>query len=84
MSKSLYSILKEQIEKELGIKVFGYVPFVKELVISSRHLGLVMPEEIDDFHSKLNKLASVLEQTIELDEILKMAGKSGELYYANT
>ncbi len=81
MSKSLYSIMKEQLEKELGIKVFGYVPFVKELMISSRHLGLVMPEEIEDFHSKLNRLADVFEETIELDEILEIAEKSGELYY---
>lgn len=81
ISKGLYSILKEQVEKEIGIKVFGYVPVLKELIISSRHLGLVMPEEIEDFHSKLNQLAEVLEETIALDEILELADQSEEFYY---
>jgi cobyrinic acid a,c-diamide synthase len=81
MSKSLYSIMKEQLEKELDIKVLGYVPFVKELVIESRHLGLVMPEELEDLHCRLDKLASILEETLELDKILQLAEKSGELYY---
>jgi cobyrinic acid a,c-diamide synthase len=81
MSKSLYTIMKEQIEKELQIKVFGYMPFVKELVMESRHLGLVMPEELEDFHSKLNKLAGIMEETIALDEILQMAHKTKEFYY---
>lgn len=81
MTKGLYGILKEQLERELGIKVLGYVPFLKELVIKSRHLGLVMPNEIEDFHKKLDKLAGVLEETLDLDEILQMADRSGELYY---
>ncbi|ABX41755.1 cobyrinate a,c-diamide synthase [Lachnoclostridium phytofermentans] len=82
MSQSLYMPIKEQIEKELGIKVLGYVPFAKELVIESRHLGLVMPEELEDFHSKLNKLAGIIEKTVNLDEILKIAKKAGDLSYS--
>lgn len=81
MSKNMYSMIKDQIEKELEIKVYGYVPFVKELVIESRHLGLVMPEEMEDFHIRLNKLADILEETIELDIILQMANQTGELEY---
>ena len=80
MSKSLYHVLKERLEKELGIKVFGYVPFVKELVIESRHLGLLMPKELDNLRDRLNKFAGVLEETIELDAILQGAEKATELY----
>jgi cobyrinic acid a,c-diamide synthase len=81
MSKSLYPSVKEQIEKELGVKVLGYVPFVKELVLESRHLGLVMPEEMKDFHKKLAELADIFEETIELDEIIRIAENSEEISY---
>jgi len=81
MSKNLYVEIKQQIEKELQVKVFGYVPVVKELMIESRHLGLITPDEVDGFHEKLNELAKLLEETIELDEILAVARKSSELSY---
>ena len=82
MSKNMYKIIKEQIENELDIKVLGYVPFVKELVIESRHLGLIMPEEMEDLHIRLNKLADIFEETVELDMILQMAEKAEELCYS--
>lgn len=81
MSKSMYAALKETLERELKIRAFGYVPYVKELVIESRHLGLIMPEEIGDFHSKLNKLADMLEETIAIDELLLWANRAKELSY---
>lgn len=81
MSKSLYDSIKVQIEKELSVKVLGYVPFLKELVFESRHLGLLMPEEIKDFNKKLTALADVFEETINLDEIMKLAESSKELFF---
>lgn len=82
MPESLYLPIKEQIEAVLLIKVLGYVPFVGELVIESRHLGLVMPAEIRDLHQKLEALAERLTQTLDLDEILQIAGTAGELAYS--
>ena len=48
MSPMLYPRMKEAAERELGISVFGYVPKVEDCVIESRHLGLVLPEEIPE------------------------------------
>lgn len=81
MPKSLYLPIKEQIEAELGIKALGYVPFVKELVIESRHLGLVMPGEMKDFRRRLTGLANIFEETLELDEIIKLAKNTGDVFY---
>ena len=41
MSPMLYPRMKELLEKELNIKVLGYVPKMDDCVIESRHLGLV-------------------------------------------
>ena len=44
MSKMLYPEIKKSIEENLDLKVLGYVPNLKDLVIESRHLGLVTPD----------------------------------------
>ena len=44
---SLYPDLKERIEEELPVRVLGYVPKAEDLVLESRHLGLVLPGEIE-------------------------------------
>ena len=55
MSPGLYPALKEEIEKETGIPVVGYVPKLTDCLIESRHLGLVLPCEIEDLKRKLEK-----------------------------
>jgi cobyrinic acid a,c-diamide synthase len=77
-----YPEVKEFIERETGIKVLGYLPNVKELVIESRHLGLVRPDEVDKLKEKLNKLADIVERTIDVDEIIRIANSAGDLTYS--
>ena len=76
ISKSYYTMLKPLIEEELPVKVMGYVPVEKEWEISSRHLGLVMPEEIPDMQKKMQKMAEKLEETVAVPEILKLADEA--------
>ena len=73
ISPMLYPRLKEMIESRLPVKVLGYVPEVKECVLESRHLGLVMPEEIGDLQEKVQEFAAVIEKTVDLDGILQLA-----------
>ena len=73
MSPMLYPRMKDLVEKETGIRVCGYVPKVEDCVIESRHLGLVLPHEIEDLKNRLFKLSEVLEKTVEIDTILAMA-----------
>lgn len=81
MSPMLYPRMKKLVEEELGIKVLGYVPKVEDCVIESRHLGLVLPEEIPELKARLLKLAEVLENSLEIEEILKLANEAPELQY---
>ena len=48
MSEGYYNIIKPLIERELKLTVLGYVPEQKELGFESRHLGLVIPDELED------------------------------------
>lgn len=79
MSPMLYPRMKKMVEEELGIHVYGYVPKVEDCQIESRHLGLVMPDEVEDLQRKLQRLAQVLEESLEIDGILALAGSALEL-----
>lgn len=79
VSSSMYSELKQLIEKELPVKVCGYVPRVSDCVIESRHLGLVTPGEIENLKDRLQKLAGILEETLDIDGILALAENASDL-----
>ena len=79
MSPMLYPRMKKLLEEELGVAVLGYVPKVEDCVIESRHLGLVLPEEIPELKDRLHKLAGVLEETLDIDRILELAGEAPDL-----
>ena len=78
MSEGAYAALKPQV-KELGIRPLGYVPRAPELMIESRHLGLVTPGEIEDLGQKLDALAALLERTVDMDGLLQLAAEAPAL-----
>lgn len=79
MSPMLYPRMKKLLEEELGVAVLGYIPKVEDCVIESRHLGLVLPDEIPELKDRLHKLAGVLEETLDIDRILELAGEAPDL-----
>ena len=79
MSPMLYPRMKELLERELDIKVLGYVPKVEDCVIESRHLGLVLPDEIPELKQNLQRLAEILEKTLDIDAIIRLAGSASEI-----
>ncbi len=78
-SASLYPMLKEKIEQELQVEVFGYVPKCPDFVLESRHLGLVTPTEVEKLQEKLTNLANLLEGTLDIEKILACANAAPEL-----
>lgn len=76
VSGMLYPRLKEMIERQLPVRVVGYVPYVPDCVLESRHLGLVTPDEITDLKERVEKLAEILETSIEWDVLDKIAGSN--------
>ena len=78
MSESVYTALKPEVEK-LGVRPLGYVPKAPEVMVESRHLGLVTPGEIEDLGQKLDALAALLERTVDMEGLLALAGSAPAL-----
>ena len=79
MSTMYYGTIKPLIEAELPVKVVGYVPDQKDGTLASRHLGLVMPQEIPDLRRSLNELTMMVTQTVSVDEMIAIAETAPEI-----
>lgn len=68
-----YEIIKPLIEKELHLSVTGFLPEKERFHLGSRHLGLVMPDELEDIRIKLAELSAEFEKTVSLTAIMRIA-----------
>lgn len=72
-SEKSYIHCKEAIERYTKIPCLGYVKKEEQLRISSRHLGLLQANEVKDLDEKLETLADMIEQTIDIKRIEDIA-----------
>ncbi|MGN1347121.1 MAG: cobyrinate a,c-diamide synthase [Eubacteriales bacterium] len=64
------------------LKTIGYLPKLPEdCILGSRHLGLVTAGEIDHLSEKLNKIADVCADTLDLDALIAAAESADWLDY---
>lgn len=70
---SHFQILKKAIEEGAGIPLIGRIPTDARFQLSSRHLGLQTSMEQDDLDEKLDYIADVIEEYIDLDQLLVLA-----------
>ena len=47
--------------------------------LESRHLGLVMPDEVENLQEQVNLLAETLQKTLDFEKILAIAEGAEEL-----
>ena len=71
ISEKFYKKIALEIEKELSIKVFGYIPVINDAIIKSRHLGLISPKEAD-FYNKLSLITQKLAENVDIDGIINI------------
>ncbi|MGM0653571.1 MAG: cobyrinate a,c-diamide synthase, partial [Bacillota bacterium] len=69
VSKKYYRLLKEQVENFTDLKVLGYLPPLESAGLKSRHLGLVQSVEIEELDQLIAKIAAVVKETIDLEEL---------------
>lgn len=81
ISKSFFDQIKPVIEEICGVFVLGYFPFQKDIEIESRHLGLKLPDEIQNIKEMAAKAAEKIAKTVDLEAILKIAEASEELSF---
>lgn len=79
VSAGMYPRMKQMIEDNLHIPVVGYAPVMEDVGMESRHLGLLMPNEIQDLREKLDRVADIFRETFDLDLMLKLAHDAPEL-----
>ena len=72
-SKSHYETIKDAIIKYTGVKVLGYLPKNIDFELPSRHLGLIPTIEMEQLEDKFLKLADIIEENIDLDELIKIS-----------
>ena len=75
---ALYAHLKPILKGETGLPVLGYLPAMEEAVLESRHLGLLTAGEIEDLTARFSAVAQQMEQTVDIDALLALAGEAPE------
>lgn len=79
ISKRYYETIRLLIEDELKVPVLGFLPEKEELRIESRHLGLMMPDELNSVKERLQAAAEELQKTASIEKVMKIAEAAGEL-----
>lgn len=79
VSPMLYPRLKDLVEAETGVRVYGYLPVLDDCSLESRHLGLVTASEVADLRAKLDRLAEAMEESVDVDGLVELAGAAPDL-----
>ena len=79
MSGMFYPAIKAEIEKSFDIEVLGYFPVNSKLHLDSRYLGLKLPQEIENLREMAVTAAEALEETVDIDRIIKLAESAKSL-----
>lgn len=81
-SESHYSFLKDACQ-DIGVESLGYLPKNSEIEIPSRHLGLTLDEKYR-FNDFADKVASIVEQHIDIDKLLDITQSEVNFLKDNT
>lgn len=73
ISRSYFDILKPLIEEELKLEVLGFLPRQEKLHMDSRHLGLVLPDELLHIKEELKAVSESFCKHISVERILRIA-----------
>jgi cobyrinic acid a,c-diamide synthase len=68
----------------IGVRLFGALSNDPQLTLPERHLGLVQAGEMVDLEKRLDLLAKTLEESVDLDALLKNARPAGAVRPANS
>lgn len=77
VDENYYDLLKLSIERYCNIVVLGYVPKNEELILKSRHLGLVQSSEIENLDQKIDICSKLIKKHVNMEKLAKIAIDSG-------
>lgn len=84
ISKGYYETVKPLIEEELQTGLIGYLPENEELHFESRHLGLFLPDEVDNIKEKLQAASDLFSKTVSIEDIKEIAESEEEAEFDET
>ena len=81
-SEMVYQLLKAEAEKRFpAVRMLGFLPYLPECKLESRHLGLITAQEVQDLQKKMRLLAESAEAHIDLDALLQLADMAKYVRY---
>ena len=78
-SEGMFNILKPLIEEECGINAIGFIPDMKDRAFSSRHLGLVTPDDTGNVDEVLEELTGYFEKNVSFEKLEEIAGSAEDI-----
>lgn len=76
-SEGHFQLIKRAIEKECGIPVVGYLRREEAIEIPERHMGLIPSLERGELASLFDKLADLIDATVDVEQVLALSETSG-------
>lgn len=73
VTKNMYEYYKKIIESNTDVKVYGYMPHLKDCTLKSRHLGLITPEETAGLEEITEKLGITAQETIDIKGLYELS-----------
>ena len=67
------------IEKHTGVAVWGNIPADEAFSLESRHLGLVTADEVEQLSARIDKMAELVEKSIDVDRLLEIAATAPDI-----
>jgi cobyrinic acid a,c-diamide synthase len=64
-----YELLKNAVETHLDITCYGYLKPCADVQLESRHLGLIQAQEDLEIEMKIETMAALVEDTVDLDRL---------------
>ena len=67
------------IEKHTGVAVLGNIPADEAFSLESRHLGLVTADEVEQLSERIDKMAELVEKSVDVDRLLEIAATAPDI-----
>ena len=67
------------IEKHTGVAVLGNIPADEAFSLESRHLGLVTADEVKQLSARIDKMAELVEKSVDVDRLLEIAATAPDI-----
>ena len=75
----MYPFYKKMIEEALDVTVMGYLPYMENCEINSRHLGLQTPDGIEDIMHIVEQIAHQALKTVDFEKLIALTNSALDL-----